>query len=291
MKKSSNTTDRLEAGGNGEILMKTKKLVGMLTAMSMALPVLCIQQTSAEDKGPMRDMTTAEIVKDMGIGINLGNTMEACGDWILDCSSGTVRDYETAWGSPEVTKEMIQGMADEGFGVLRIPVAWSNRMKDDGTYTIDSELMARVTQIVDWTLETNMYAIINIHWNGGWVNNFPENKDESMKRFQVMWEQISDNFKDYGDHLMFESQNEEFGWEKLWNPWGGTEGKAESYALVNEINQKFVNVIRSSGGNNPERHLLISGYNTGIDRVCDPLFKMPDDPAVRMAACCFSNIE
>lgn len=190
--------------------------------MSMALPVLCIQQTSAEDKGTMRDMTTAEIVKDMGIGINLGNTMEAC---------------------------------------------------------------------VDWTLETNMYAIINIHWDGGWVNNFPENKDESMKRFQVMWEQISDNFKDYGDHLMFESQNEELGWEKLWNPWGGTEGKAESYALVNEINRKFVNVIRSSGGNNPERHLLISGYNTGIDRVCDPLFKMPDDPAVRMAACCFSNIE
>lgn len=105
MKKSSNTTDRLEAVGNGEILMKTKKLVGMLTAMSMALPVLCIQQTSAEDKGPMRDMTTVEIVKDMGIGINLGNTMEACGDWILDCSSGNVRDYETAWGSPEVIRK------------------------------------------------------------------------------------------------------------------------------------------------------------------------------------------
>ena len=263
--------------------MKTKQIIGMLTAMSMALPVLCISQTTAADKGVMRDMTTAEIVQDMGIGINLGNTMEACGDWIAQYSEGTVRDYETSWGSPEVTKEMIQGMADEGFGVLRIPVAWSNRMKDDGTYTIDSELMARVTQIVDWTLETNMYAIINIHWDGGWVNKFPDNKDESMKRFQVMWEQISDNFKDYGDHLMFESQNEELGWETLWNPWGSTEGKAESYALCNEINQKFVDVVRNSGGNNPERHLLISGYNTGIDRVCDPLFKMPDDPANRMA--------
>lgn len=80
-----------------------------------------------------------------------------------------------------------------------------------------------------------------------------------------------------------QSQNEELGWEKIWNPWGGTEGKAESYALCNEINQKFVDIVRSSGGNNAERHLLISGYNTGIDRTCDDLFKMPSDPANRMA--------
>ena len=263
--------------------MKTKKLISALTAMAMALPTLCITNSSASDNGQMRDMTTAQIVEDMGIGINLGNTMESCGDWITQWSDGTVSDYEKAWGSPIVTKEMIQGMADEGFGVLRIPVAWSNRMADDGKYTIDKEWMARVTEIVDWTIETGMYAIVNIHWDNGWVNKFPENKDESMKRFQVMWEQISDNFKEYGDKLMFESQNEELGWDTLWNPWGGTEGKAESYALVNEINQKFVDVVRNSGGNNPQRHLLISGYNTGIDRVCDPLFKMPNDPANRMA--------
>ncbi len=98
-----------------------------------------------------------------------------------------------------------------------------------------------------------------------------------------MWEQIAESFQDYDDYLIFESQNEELGWEKIWNPWGGTDGKAESYALCNEINQKFVDTIRSSGGNNPERHLLISGYNTGIDRTCDSLFKMPSDPAGRMA--------
>ena len=69
----------------------------------------------------------------------------------------------------------------------------------------------------------------------------------------------------------------------MWNPWGSTAGKAESYGLVNEINQKFVDVVRNSGGNNSERHLLISGYNTGFDRTCDPLFKMPQDPANRMA--------
>ncbi|MCM1271810.1 MAG: cellulase family glycosylhydrolase, partial [Ruminococcus flavefaciens] len=156
-----------------------------------------------------------------------------------------------------------------------------NMMGDN--YTINSQDMSRIQELVDWTLDADMYAIINIHYDNGWVNTFPDNKDESMKRYTRMWEQICDGFENYGDHLIFESQNEELGWESLWNPWGGTNGKAESYALVNEINQKFVDVVRSSGGNNSERHLLISGYNTSIERTCDPLFKMPDDPMNRCA--------
>ena len=234
-----------------------------------------------EPASVMRDITTMELVREMGYGINMGNTLEACGDWINGSSQN---DYERAWGSPTVTQEMIQGYADAGFGVLRIPVAWSNMMVDDGTYTIHPDIMSRVTEVVDWALETDMYVIINIHWDNGWVNTFPENKDECMKRFTHMWEQISDNFKDYGDKLMFESQNEELGWESIWNPWGGSkEEKEQSYALANEVNQAFVDTIRAGGGNNPERHLLISGYNTGIDRCYDELFKMPNDPANRMA--------
>ena len=241
----------------------------------------CMMPVSAEPA--MRDISTKELVHDMGIGINLGNTLEACGDWIAEYSSGQPKDYETAWGSPVITKEIIEGIAKEGFGVLRIPVAWSNMMEPDGTYTINAAYDARVHEIVDWTLGCGMYAIINIHWDGGWVNDFPKNKTESMKRFTHMWEQISDSFKDYGDYLVFEAQNEELGWETVWNPWGGTEGKAEAYQLCNEINQAFVDTVRKSGGNNPKRHLLISGYNTGIDRTCDPLFKMPSDPGNRMA--------
>ncbi|MDE5855127.1 MAG: glycoside hydrolase family 5 protein [Ruminococcus sp.] len=122
-------------------------------------------------------------------------------------SDGSVSTYETAWGSSIITKEMIQGYADEGFFVLRIPVAWSNKMVQDGSYTIDSDWMARITQIVDWTLEADMYAIVNIHWDNAWVNTFPENKGEYMKCYETMWYQISDNFKDYTDYLMFESQN------------------------------------------------------------------------------------
>jgi len=265
--------------------MTLKKKV-MLTVSAMLCATSCSIPTSANNT--MRDITTMELVRDMGIGINLGNTLESSPDWykedwIAKWSEGKPENYETAWGSPVITKEIIEGMAKEGFGVLRIPVAWSNMMEHDGSYTINKDYDARVHQIVDWTLESGMYAIINIHWDGGWVNNFPEEKDESMKRFVHMWEQISDSFRDYSDYLMFESQNEELGWDSVWNPWGGTSGKAESYALCNEINQAFVDTIRKSGGNNPKRHLLISGYNTGIDRTCDDLFKMPNDPANRMA--------
>lgn len=256
----------------------------MLAAASSPLPdETKITQLNVSAAESMREISTMELVRDMGIGINLGNTFDACGDWIAQWSDSSTQAYETAWGSPVITKDIIQGYADEGFGVLRIPVAWSNRMADDGTYTIDQQWMARVTEVVNWTLDAGMYAIVNIHWDNGWVNKFPDNKDECMKRFEKMWTQISDNFKDYGDHLMFEAQNEELGWDSVWNKWAGDNGKVESYQLANEINQKFVDTVRKSGGNNPKRHLLISGYNTGIDVTCDPLFKMPSDPANRLA--------
>ena len=266
--------------------MKKRSLKALI--LSGVLFLQCIPAAPVSAAGEMRDISTMELVRDMGIGINLGNTLEACPDWYQDdwikqCSEGKPVNYETAWGSPVITKEIIEGIAKEGFGVLRIPVAWSNRMAHDGTNTIDAEYCARVHEIVDMTLAAGMYAIINIHWDGGWVNKLPNDPEGTIGRFTHMWEQIADSFADYGDHLMFEAQNEELGWESIWNPWGGTEGKAESYALCNRVNQAFVDVVRKSGGNNPKRHLLISGYNTGIDRTCDSLFRMPDDPANRMA--------
>ena len=272
--------------------MLKERLAAIVTAAIMTLGSLTCAGVSADtDKHTgMRDMTTTEIVHDMGIGINLGNTMEACGDWIAEVDKQwgdgimEVKDYETAWGSPIITQPMIRGMADEGFGVVRVPVAWSNMMEDDGTYTINPDYTARVQQIVDWVIDADMYCIINIHWDNGWMNNLPDDPEGTMRRYEIMWTQIADAFKDYGDRLIFESQNEELGWESVWNPWSGTQAQKEkSYAYANQVNQKFVDVIRKSGGNNPKRHLLISGYNTGIDRTCDPLFKMPQDPANRMA--------
>lgn len=222
-----------------------------------------------------------QIVEEMGIGINLGNTYESCGDWIAQWGDGTPESYETAWGSPVITKQIIKGYKDAGFDSLRIPVAWSNLMGEN--YTISKAYMAAVREVVDWALECDLYVIINLHYDSGWLRELPENKKEYKKKYTRIWEQVSEEFKDYDDHLIFEAQNEEFGWSSIWNEWVSDKGKPESYALVNEMNQRFVDVVRDSGGNNDERHLLISGYNTDIIKTCDPLFKMPSDPAGRCA--------
>lgn len=263
--------------------MKKIRLFSAVTALMVSTALIlsgCSTDNSKAGVTEIRDMTTMELVHDMGQGINLGNTLESCGDWINP--DGGVFSYETAWGSPNVTQPMIQGYADLGFGVLRIPVAWSNLMGED--YTISPDYMARVKEITDWTLESGMYAIVNIHWDGGWWEKFPTDKDECMKKYTRIWEQICDAFKEYGDKVMFESLNEEGGWNSVWNQYGSsTDGKADSYGLLNEINQKFVDIVRNSGGNNEGRHLLIAGYNTDVTLTCDSEFKMPNDPAGRCA--------
>lgn len=241
------------------------------------------ESASAETKVPeMRDISTTALVQDMGIGINLGNTFESCGDWIEQWGDGSVESYETAWGSPVITQEMIEGYAAEGFGVLRIPVAWSNLMAAD--YTISPEYLKRVMQVTDWAMDTGMYVIVNIHYDGGWFADFSTQKDTCMQKYTRIWEQLSDAFQDYNDHLMLESLNEEGCWDDIWNRYSGDDSqKKEAYDLLLEINQTFVDTVRASGGNNAKRHLLIAGYATDIDLTCDELFQMPEDPENRMA--------
>ena len=224
------------------------------------------------------DITTMELVHEMELGINLGNTFESAG-----FSAMTVTAYETAWGSPVITPKMIEGYAECGFGVLRIPVAWSNLMGDD--YTINEKYLTRVKSVVNCALNAGLYVILNIHWDGGWWTGFavPEEKDECMYKYERIWTQLTEAFRDYGDYLMFESLNEEGCWDTIWNRWGGSEGKDVAFGLLNEINQKFVDIVRASGGNNEQRHLLIAGYATDIEWTCDEFFKMPNDPAGRMA--------
>ena len=228
------------------------------------------------------EMTTAQVVRDMGIGIDLGNTYEAFGDWVDRWGDGSVESYVTCWGSPVITREIIQGYADEGFGVLRIPVHWFNLMGDD--YTISPEYMASVKQTVDWTLDSGMYAIVNIHHDeDGFFASVPQKRAVIQEAYAKIWAQIAEAFRDYDHRLVLESMNEEGCWDSVWDRWGGTEGKARAYGLLYHMNQTFVDTVRASGGNNARRHLLIAGYATDITATCDPMFRMPEDPAGRCA--------
>jgi len=252
----------------------------LLIAFSACLPIFA--QTN-----PL-NLTTMQVVKDMGLGINLGNTFESACDWDdNNCwISNSVNAYETAWGSPTITKAMIDGYANAGFKTVRIPVAWSNLMtskQTGGNYTISSALLNRIEVVVNWVLENNMYAIVNIHWDGGWWENFPTDSAECMNRYKKMWNQISNKFKDHSGYLIFESLNEEGVWQNVWNRYDNTGNKARAYGLLNAINQAFTNLIRESGGNNADRHLLIAGYATDINLTCDNAFQMPTDPKSRQA--------
>ena len=222
--------------------------------------------------------TGAQAAARMHIGWNLGNTLEACGSWITGSS---VENYETAWGNPVTTKEMIDGIAGAGFKSVRIPVAWSNMMAED--YTIDASLISRVKEVTGYVLDNDMYAIINIHWDGGWISKADEDHDGTLEKYKSVWKQVTAEFSDYSDKLIFESLNEEGVYENTWNRYSNVGDKEKAFGLLNELNQTFVDLVRESGGNNAKRHLLIAGYATDVDLTCDPAFKMPADPQNRCA--------
>lgn len=244
-------------------------------------PAVDLQDGSS---GIREELTSIEVVKDMGNGINLGNTMEAYGRaWLGTNASPT--QYETAWGQPVTTEEMIKGMKEAGFDTIRIPVAWTNTMDyQNGDYTIDPAYMARVKEIVDYARANDMYVIINDHWDGGWWGMFGSADDETwekaMDMYVSIWGQISREFKDYSDYVIFESGNEELG-HRLNDTDiakdSGTLSEDDCYYMANVINQNFITVVRNSGGNNAKRFLLIAGFDTDINYTCDPRFNMPKD--------------
>lgn len=238
----------------------------------------------------LESMNAQELSVIMGNGINLGNTMESADQTRPgNYADNSVTYFETLWGQPVTTKEMIDDMKAAGLDTIRIPVAWTNTMHyEDGDYTIAPEYLARVKEIVDYAYENDMFVIINDHWDGDWWGLY--GASDASKRelantiYTEMWTQVAEYFKDYDAHLIFEGANEEVGdrLNDIGNVYigeGNTLSKDECYAKANEINQTFVDLIRSTGGNNATRFLLIPGYGTDITQTLDSRWHMPTDTA------------
>lgn len=209
----------------------------------------------AEPTG-MRDISSIELVKEMGTGWNVGNTLEAIGG-------------ETAWGNPEITKNLIDKVKDAGFNAVRIPVAWS-KFVDEETYEIDPVWMQRVNEVVGYVIDNQMYAIINMHWDGGWMVPTYDHQAEVEDRMKKMWLQIALNFRDYDDHLLFAGTNEVMVEGDYGPP------TTEYAAVQNSFNQVFVDIVRSTGGRNTFRNLVIQTFNTNIDYGVNT-FILPED--------------
>lgn len=207
------------------------------------------------------DLTAMQFVKNMGIGWNLGNTMDAA--------------TETADGNPLTTQAMIQAVAAAGFKSIRIPVTWKGHFGAAPGYVIDPTWMNRVQQIVDWAQAAGLYAMINMHHDGldggfGWIEGAATDPTGVIAEYRALWAQIAQRFGSYSDHLVFESMNE-VGFHSL--EVNGAPTPA-AIALLNQINGAFVSLVRASGGNNAQRYLLLAGYWTDTTRSMGVL--MPD---------------
>ena len=265
-------------------------LFSLMLAVLMLIPCVGSAEEAVVDNGVMREgLTALEATRLMGNGINLGNTLEAC-DNNVGIKTNAPLSYETHWGQPKTTQAMIDGMKAAGFDTIRIPVAWMTNATHlyEGDYTIDADYMDRVEEVVRYARKAGMYVIINDHWDGGWYGMFGSESAETralaMEAYKGMWQQIAERFRDYSDYLIFESANEELGGRFDENsPLYCSDSVVtyltddERYALTNEINQTFVDVVRATGGNNATRFLLIAGYSTDIDQTCDDRFQMPKD--------------
>lgn len=198
-----------------------------------------------------------ELAYQMQLGWNLGNTLEVPGN-------------ETGWGNPKTTKEIIDIVKNAGFDAVRIPCAWDSYIEDRGTAKIKDSWMNRVKEVVGYCLDNDMNAIINIHWDGGWLENNPvySKQDEINAKQKALWEQIAMAFRDYDERLLFAGTNE------VHYDYGTPTN--EHLTVQMSFNQTFVDAVRSTGGKNAYRNLIVQSYNTNIDLAYDKL-KMPKD--------------
>lgn len=235
--------------------------------------------------GTMRDITSMELVREMGIGWNLGNTLDVCaadrdGDGkVNEAPAEGEKVDETLWGNPKATQELFDALKEDGIEAVRIPVTWRDHIDENNK--IDEEWMDRVQEVVDYAHKIGLYVIINIHHDGGGDPNFgawvcstaTSDYDAFAEKYTSVWNQICERFKNYSDYLIFESLNE-VGFDNL--------SKSKAYELLTKINQLFVDTVRASGGNNGKRHLLIAGYWTDIESCCNSNFTMPADTENRL---------
>ncbi len=267
-------------------MTRTRKAISVTSAVMAVLFTLllvCSMPLPASAEA-LTGKTAMELMTELDLGWNLGNTLDATG------GNGTL-ESETSWGNPKTTKAMIDAVKAQGFNTMRLPVSWGSHMTNSASgYVIDSQWMARVKTIVDYAIDNGMYVILNIHHDNDIRSGddcffYPSEtyKDQSIKFVKAVWTQISETFKDYDQHLIFETLNEprlvgtgDEWWFPVNNPGASV---AEAISIINQMNQAAVDVIRTSGGNNADRCIMIPGYGASIDGCTTPNYTLPTDTA------------
>ena len=199
--------------------------------------------------------TAIQIAAEMNLGWNLGNALEAIGG-------------ESSWGNAKATQRLIDSIADKGINAIRLPCSW-NQYANASTAKISDTWLARVKEVVDYCMNRNMYVLLNIHWDGGWLENncIPAKQYENNAKQKAFWEQIATHFRDYNDHLLFAGTNEP-----------NVENATQMSVLLS-YEQTFIDAVRSTGGRNTYRTLIIQGPATDIDKTNTLMKTLPTDPS------------
>ena len=226
-----------------------------------------------QGSGGWENSTSA--VRSMKTGWNLGNTLDSYGDWILSTDKRP-SDWETAWGQPVTKPELMKMFADAGFGAIRVPVTWAQHFSSDGL-TVDNDWMDRVEKIVTYVLDNGMYCILNTHHDtgtDGWLHASSSNYGANSAKFKALWKQIAERFEKYGEKLLFEGFNEMLDNN---NNWGNP--SEDAVKAINSYNADFVSTVRSTGGNNAHRNLVINTYAANVESNSLEGFLIPEDSA------------
>ena len=228
----------------------------------------------------LKNADTEAILEDMGLGWNLGNSLDATG--------GSGLDTETSWSNPKTTQALIDKVKSLGFNTVRVPVSWGKHVSGDN-YTIDSAWLARVKEVVDYCYKNDMYVILNIHHDtkssasASGAGYYPRSSaySSSEKFVTSVWSQAAEYFKDYDYHLIFETLNEPrligTGYEWWFNKWSIPSEVKDAIDCINKLNQKAVDTIRDTGSNNRGRLIMCPGYDASIDGATVSGFKLPTD--------------
>jgi endoglucanase len=199
----------------------------------------------------------------MFAGWNLGNTLEVPSD-------------ETAWGNPRVTQIFIDSVRKAGINAIRIPCAWDSYLENTITCKIKPSWLARVKEVVDYCYNNDMYVILNTHWDGGWLQENPTYAKQfaNNAKLKAIWQQIAVTFRNYDEHLLFAGTNEV--------NTGSSSPAAENFEVQLSYNQTFVDAVRSTGGKNSYRNLIVQAFNTNIDLAVSKLVVSNDTATNRL---------
>lgn len=245
--------------------LKQERTANITISSGTETATIELRQLAATTSENSQMRTATQIASQMYAGVNIGNTMEAC-DNVKHVAS------ETMWGNPLINETYIRGLKALGFNAVRIPCAWDYHIIDKQNYTLDPAWLDRVSEVVGYCTSNDMYCFVNIHWDGGWLE---ESVAEGYSQFvddkqRALWTQIATALRDYDDHLMLAACNE---------PGQQSQASIGSTAInaLLRYEQTFVDAVRATGGNNAERCLIVQAPFTNIDKAVSGEYTMPTD--------------